>query len=110
MGGTAKQAGEGQFRWLTNPPCLGGAIERPVYAILQMNRSLSRVRFPEGYSLQIFSTHQPFDTSKYAMKWDGDGTSRTSVPRSRARFAVADCRVEAPEDSALLLTIAWRQH
>ena len=27
---------------------------------------------PEGYGLEIFNTHQPFDSSKYAMKWDGE--------------------------------------
>jgi multidrug efflux pump subunit AcrB len=47
-------------------------IESPVYAILQMNRALASVRMPEGYGLEIFNTHQPFDGSKYAMKWDGE--------------------------------------
>ena len=27
---------------------------------------------PEGYGLEIFNATQPFDTSKYAMKWDGE--------------------------------------
>ena len=27
---------------------------------------------PEGYSFEVFNTHQPFDTTKYAMKWDGE--------------------------------------
>jgi multidrug efflux pump subunit AcrB len=51
---------------------VAGQIESPVYAILQMNRALSSVRMPEGYELEIFNTHQPFDSSKYAMKWDGE--------------------------------------
>ena len=51
---------------------VAGQIESPVYAILQMNRALSSVRLPEGYGLEIFNTHQPFDSSKYAMKWDGE--------------------------------------
>jgi multidrug efflux pump subunit AcrB len=51
---------------------VAGRIESPVYAILQMNRTLSSVRVPEGYGLQIFNTRQPFDSSKYAMKWDGE--------------------------------------
>jgi len=51
---------------------VAGRIESPVYAILEMNRSLATVRFPEGYALEIFNTHQPFDSSKYAMKWDGE--------------------------------------
>jgi multidrug efflux pump subunit AcrB len=51
---------------------VAGQVESPVYAILQMNRALSAVRLPEGYNLEIFNTHQPFDSSKYAMKWDGE--------------------------------------
>jgi multidrug efflux pump subunit AcrB len=51
---------------------VAGSIESPVYAILQMNRELDAVRFPEGYGLEIFNTKQPFDSSKYAMKWDGE--------------------------------------
>jgi multidrug efflux pump subunit AcrB len=51
---------------------VAGSIESPVYAILQMNRELESVRFPEGYGLEIFNTQQPFDSSKYAMKWDGE--------------------------------------
>jgi len=51
---------------------VAGRIESPVYAILQMNRSLSAIRFPEGYGLAIYNTRQPADSSKYAMKWDGE--------------------------------------
>jgi multidrug efflux pump subunit AcrB len=51
---------------------VAGSIESPVYAILQMNRALSALRLPEGYDLEILNTHQPFDSSRYAMKWDGE--------------------------------------
>ena len=51
---------------------VAGAIESPVYAILQMNRALASVRGPDGYGIEVFNTHQPFDSSKYAMKWDGE--------------------------------------
>jgi multidrug efflux pump subunit AcrB len=51
---------------------VAGAVESPVYAILQMNRALSSLRLPEGYALEIFNTRQPFDSSAYAMKWDGE--------------------------------------
>jgi multidrug efflux pump subunit AcrB len=51
---------------------VAGEIESPVYAILSMNRSLSQITFPEGYGLEIYNTRQPFDSSKYAMKWDGE--------------------------------------
>jgi multidrug efflux pump subunit AcrB len=51
---------------------VAGTIESPVYAILQMNRALETIRFPEGYELEIYNTQAPFDSSKYAMKWDGE--------------------------------------
>jgi multidrug efflux pump subunit AcrB len=51
---------------------VAGAIESPVYAILRMNRQLAGVSLPEGYGFEIYNTHQPFDSSKYAMKWDGE--------------------------------------
>src|SRR5215471_420648 len=51
---------------------VAGAIESPVYAILQMNKALTAMRLPEGYGFEIYSTRQPFDSSKYAMKWDGE--------------------------------------
>ena len=51
---------------------VAGSIESPVYAILRMNRALASLRLPEGYGLEIYNTRQPFDSSKYAMKWDGE--------------------------------------
>ncbi len=51
---------------------VAGEIESPVYAILAMNRALASVTLPEGYGLEIFNTQQPFDSSRYAMKWDGE--------------------------------------
>jgi multidrug efflux pump subunit AcrB len=51
---------------------LAGASESPVYAILQMNEAIGRLTLPEGYGLEVFNATQPFDSSKYAMKWDGE--------------------------------------
>jgi multidrug efflux pump subunit AcrB len=51
---------------------LAGAAESPVYAILQMNQALARITLPEGYAFDIFNTQQPFDSTRYAMKWDGE--------------------------------------
>jgi multidrug efflux pump subunit AcrB len=51
---------------------LAGENESPVYAILKMNETLDRMMLPEGYGLDVFNAVQPFDTSKYAMKWDGE--------------------------------------
>jgi multidrug efflux pump subunit AcrB len=51
---------------------VAGEVESPVYAILEMNRALSAIQFPEGYGLEIFNARQPFDSTRYAMKWDGE--------------------------------------
>jgi multidrug efflux pump subunit AcrB len=51
---------------------LAGAAESPVYAILRMNDVISTIALPEEYSFEIYNTRQPFDTTKYAMKWDGE--------------------------------------
>jgi multidrug efflux pump subunit AcrB len=51
---------------------MAGENESPVYAILQMNQAIAKLSLPEGYGLDVFNAVQPFDTSRYAMKWDGE--------------------------------------
>jgi len=51
---------------------LAGGNESPVYAIGRMNEAIDALRLAEGYGLEVFNTRQPFDSSKYAMKWDGE--------------------------------------
>jgi multidrug efflux pump subunit AcrB len=51
---------------------LAGEKGSPVYAILQMNKPIGRLSLPEGYGLEVFNAVEPFDTSRYAMKWDGE--------------------------------------
>ncbi|HEX4037683.1 MAG TPA: efflux RND transporter permease subunit [Acidobacteriaceae bacterium] len=51
---------------------VAGAEESPVYAILKMNRSLDRLRLPEGYALARYNSVQPESTDRYSMKWDGE--------------------------------------
>ena len=51
---------------------LAGKAESPVYAILRMNELIAQMALPEGYAFEVFSTQQPTDTTKYAMKWDGE--------------------------------------
>jgi multidrug efflux pump subunit AcrB len=51
---------------------LAGEKGSPAYAILQMNERIGRLALPEGYGLEVFNAVQPFDTSRYAMKWDGE--------------------------------------
>ena len=51
---------------------VAGGRGSPVYAILQMNAPIRRLPLPEGYGFEIFNARQPFDSSRYAMKWDGE--------------------------------------
>jgi multidrug efflux pump subunit AcrB len=51
---------------------LAGEKGSPVYAILQMNKPIGEFTLPEGYGLEVFNAVEPFDTSRYAMKWDGE--------------------------------------
>ncbi len=51
---------------------VAGAMESPVYAILKLGPEISKIPIPGGYSMEQFTAHQPFETSKFAMKWDGE--------------------------------------
>jgi multidrug efflux pump subunit AcrB len=51
---------------------VGGALESPVYAILKMQKEISKLKLPEGYSMVQHSTRQPDLTTQYSMKWDGE--------------------------------------
>ena len=54
---------------------VAGAQESPVYAILQLNRSLASfvpAGAESGEPLVVWSTRQPFSTAEPSMKWDGE--------------------------------------
>ncbi|MGD9902142.1 MAG: efflux RND transporter permease subunit [Vicinamibacterales bacterium] len=51
---------------------LAGGNESPVYAIARMNEAIAALTLPEGYALEVFNARQPFDSTRYAMKWDGE--------------------------------------
>ena len=51
---------------------VAGAAESPVYAILQMNAALAALRMPDGHALEIYNATQPSDSTRPAMKWDGE--------------------------------------
>ncbi|RPJ54595.1 MAG: efflux RND transporter permease subunit, partial [Acidobacteria bacterium] len=51
---------------------VAGAAESPVYAILAMNKVLSKLQLSEGYEFEIYNARQPLDSNRYAMKWDGE--------------------------------------
>jgi multidrug efflux pump subunit AcrB len=62
---------------------VAGAEESPAYAILNMNKQMKKL------GLEIFSTHQPFSTENFSMKWDGEWHITYEVFRDLgAAFAV----------------------
>jgi multidrug efflux pump subunit AcrB len=51
---------------------VGGEEESPVYAIMNLNRELDKLKMPGGYSLKRYNSVQPESTDRYSMKWDGE--------------------------------------
>jgi multidrug efflux pump subunit AcrB len=51
---------------------VAGREESPVYPILNMNQRIGEMQLPEGYRLETFTSHQPLETDKLGMKWDGE--------------------------------------
>lgn len=51
---------------------VAGKEESPVYAILKLKKEISKQMEREKIAFEQFSTHQPFSTSVYSMKWDGE--------------------------------------
>ena len=51
---------------------VAGEVESPVYAILDLDEKIAAINLPEGYSLERHVASQPFLTSQYSIKWDGE--------------------------------------
>ncbi len=51
---------------------IAGALESPVYGILNMSKNLDKIKLPEGYTLNEEFTQQPFVQDNYSLKWDGE--------------------------------------
>jgi multidrug efflux pump subunit AcrB len=51
---------------------VAGREESPVYPILNMDQRIGQMKLPEGYRLETYTSHQPSETDKLAMKWDGE--------------------------------------
>jgi multidrug efflux pump subunit AcrB len=51
---------------------VAGAEESPIYGILDMQDRVADLRDPSGQPLEILSSAMPQDTTRYAMKWDGE--------------------------------------
>jgi multidrug efflux pump subunit AcrB len=51
---------------------VAGAIESPVYALLQTGPEIDRIAIPEGYSIEQHMAALPTNAARYSMKWDGE--------------------------------------
>jgi multidrug efflux pump subunit AcrB len=51
---------------------MAGVAEAPVYGILDMSKRIEALRAPDGSPIEVMSTHMPTDSTRYAMKWDGE--------------------------------------
>ena len=52
---------------------VAGAVESPVYAILNMSKEIDKIALPDGYQVKQYTgTSMPERTDRYSMKWDGE--------------------------------------
>ncbi len=51
---------------------VAGVMESPVYAILNLGPKISKLDTGGGYEIEQYTAHQPFEDSRYAIKWDGE--------------------------------------
>lgn len=51
---------------------VAGAIESPVYAILDAGEQIDAIGMPKGYDLTQIFAGQPFMQEDYTLKWDGE--------------------------------------
>ncbi len=51
---------------------VAGATESPVYAMLDMDKQIQKLKLPGGYSVSPLYTSSPASDDKPAMKWDGE--------------------------------------
>ncbi|MFQ5605946.1 MAG: efflux RND transporter permease subunit, partial [bacterium] len=51
---------------------VAGAVESPVYALLDMDKKIEKLQLDQGYSISPLYTKEPFLEEKIAMKWDGE--------------------------------------
>lgn len=83
---------------------LAGALESPVYAMMDVNKKLKEVKLPEGYDLSVLSNSQPENEDNYSMKWDGEWQVTYEVFRDLGiAFAIAILII-------YLLIVGWFQN
>ncbi len=51
---------------------VAGRAESPVYAILKLSEAISRLKTPEGYTIEQHTAAQPQTTDSLSIKWDGE--------------------------------------
>jgi multidrug efflux pump subunit AcrB len=51
---------------------VAGKEESPVYAILKLKEKIAKEMESQKIAFEQFSAHQPFTTSDFSMKWDGE--------------------------------------
>ncbi|MBI5280282.1 MAG: efflux RND transporter permease subunit [Candidatus Solibacter usitatus] len=51
---------------------VAGVMESPVYAILKLGPEIAKLPVDGGYEIEQHTASQPFEDSKYSMKWDGE--------------------------------------
>jgi multidrug efflux pump subunit AcrB len=51
---------------------VAGATESPVYAMLDMDKKIQKLKVPGGYSITPLYTTSPTSEDKLSMKWDGE--------------------------------------
>jgi len=51
---------------------VGGEVESPVYAIMQMNEAIDKLKTPQGYAMKRYNAAMPEESDRLTMKWDGE--------------------------------------
>ncbi|MCB9383724.1 MAG: efflux RND transporter permease subunit [Bryobacterales bacterium] len=51
---------------------VAGAIESPVYAMLEVQPRVSQIETGGEYQIEQYTAEQPFTDERYAIKWDGE--------------------------------------
>lgn len=69
---------------------VAGRLESPAYAMLDVDAELKKIKLPDGYELHQEFSAQPFTTSEYSLKWDGEWQITYEVFRDLGgAFAIA---------------------
>ncbi len=51
---------------------VAGALESPIYAILDMKKAIAEITLPDGTTMEQYFKSQPELTDQYSLKWDGE--------------------------------------